>query len=56
MRFQRHAPFIRPLINEILEPSDPLARVLKHLDVKYVARRILEALAVIHDYDYVHTY
>ncbi|PTU25587.1 hypothetical protein P175DRAFT_0430052 [Aspergillus ochraceoroseus IBT 24754] len=70
-RFQCRTPFIRPLIDEIVEPSDPPAIVLKYLDnhllnasvskrltnqeVKYVARRILEALKVLHENNFVHT-
>lgn len=70
-RFQSRTPFIRPLIDEIVEPSDPPAIVLKHLDdhllnasvskrlthqeIKYVARRILEALKILHEDNFVHT-
>lgn len=70
-RFQPRTPFIRPLIDEIVDPSDPPAIVLKHLDdhllnasasqrltsreIKYVARRILEALRVLHEDGFVHT-
>ena len=70
-RFQPHASLIRPQIDEIVEASDPPAIVLKHLDdnlmnasatqkltkreVKYVAERILEAPAVIHNYNYMLT-
>ncbi|BDD57618.1 hypothetical protein MPDQ_002404 [Monascus purpureus] len=70
-RFQSRTPFIRPFIDEIVEPADPPAIVLKHLDdhllnasvskrltnqeIKYVARRILEALKVLHDNNFVHT-
>lgn len=70
-RFQPLTPSIRPLIDEIIEPADPPAIVLKYLDdhllntsaskrltnqeVKYVARRILEALDVLHENNFVHT-
>lgn len=69
-RFQSRTPFIRPLVDEVVEPSDPPAIVLRHLDenlldasiarkltspeIKYVARRILEALRVLHNDNYVH--
>ena len=70
-RFQGRTPSLRPLLDEIEEPSDPPALVLKHLDddlssaaetqrltrkeIKYVARRVLEALKVLHEDGYVHT-
>lgn len=70
-RFQYRTPFIRPLIDEIIEPPDPPTIVLKHLDdnllnasvsknlttkeIKYVARRVLEALRVLHGDNFVHT-
>lgn len=70
-RFQHRAPHLRPLIDEIEEPADPPAIVLKYLDdhllnasiykplnrkeLKYVSRRILEALKVLHRDGYVHT-
>lgn len=70
-RFQSCTPFIRPLIDEIVEPADPPAIVLKYLDdhllhasvsqkptnqeIKYIARRILEAVRVLHDHNFVHT-
>ncbi|KAB8278740.1 kinase-like domain-containing protein [Aspergillus minisclerotigenes] len=69
--FQSRSPFIRPLIDEIVEPSDPPAIVLKYLDdnllsaslskwltgqeIKYIARRTLEALKVLHGNNFVHT-
>lgn len=59
------------MIDEIKDPSEPPAIVLKHLqddllqasikktlskrELKYVARRILEALKVLHEDKYVHT-
>lgn len=70
-RFQTRAPSLRPLIDEIEEPSDPPALVLRHLDddvlhasavkrftgpeIKYVIRNVLEALQVLHEDGYVHT-
>ncbi|KAK2746779.1 hypothetical protein FQN55_005506 [Onygenales sp. PD_40] len=70
-RFQHKTPFIRPLLDEIEEPSSPSAIVLKHLDddllhasnthrltrleVKYVAKKVLEALSVLHEEGFVHT-
>ncbi|OXV07872.1 hypothetical protein Egran_04364 [Elaphomyces granulatus] len=70
-RFQHRTPHLRPLIGEIVEPSNPTAIVLKHLDdhllnasikqtanrkeLKYVSKCVLEALKVLHEDDYVHT-
>lgn len=70
-QFHGRSPFIRPLLDEIIEPQDPPAIVLKHLDdnllnasatkdlskeeIKYVARRVLEALDVLHKDGFVHT-
>ncbi|EPE32179.1 Protein kinase-like (PK-like) [Glarea lozoyensis ATCC 20868] len=70
-RFQSRSSVIRPLIDEIEDPSDPPALVLKHLDddlfnaaaakrlttseIKLVAKRVLEGLNVIHEDGYVHT-
>ncbi|PYI29075.1 putative serine/threonine protein kinase [Aspergillus indologenus CBS 114.80] len=70
-RFQQYTPFLRPLVDQIVEPSDPPAIVLKYLDdnllnasassrltkgeVRYVARGILEALDVLHRHNFVHT-
>jgi serine/threonine protein kinase len=70
-RFQNQTPYLRPLIDEIEEPSDPPTIVLKHLEdhllnasikktlnrkeLKYVSRRILEALKVLHEDGYVHS-
>ncbi|ODH25639.1 hypothetical protein ACO22_05181 [Paracoccidioides brasiliensis] len=66
-RFQDRTSFIRPLLDEIIEPSDIPAIVLQRLDdhllnasssrklttheVKYIAKRILKALKVLHDDD-----
>ena len=70
-RFQSHTSSLRPLIDEIEDPSDPPALVLKHLDdvllnasaaqwltrleIKRVAKRTLEALKVLQGDGYVHT-
>ncbi|RMZ83053.1 hypothetical protein DV738_g1432, partial [Chaetothyriales sp. CBS 135597] len=70
-RFQDRTPHLRPLLDEIEEPAEPPAIVLKHLDddltrasrkkpltrqeIKYVARGVLEALKVFHEDGYVHT-
>ncbi|KAF8865644.1 serine/threonine protein kinase [Acephala macrosclerotiorum] len=70
-RFQDRTLYLRPLIDEIEEPSDPPTIVLKHLEdhllnasikktlnrkeLKYVSKRILEALKVLHENGYVHT-
>lgn len=70
-RFQNRTPYIRPLIDEIEESSAPPTIVLKHLgdhllsasaqralnqrEIRYVSKRVLEALAVLHDEGYVHT-
>jgi hypothetical protein len=64
-RFKDRTPYLRPLIDEIEEPSDPSTIVLKYLEdhllkasikntlnrkeLKYVSRRILEALKVLLD-------
>jgi hypothetical protein len=70
-RFQRQTPHLRPLIDEILEPPTPTTIVLRHLEatlldasigkklnrkeLKYVSKRVLEALLVLHADGYVHT-
>lgn len=70
-RFHGRSPFMRPLVDEIIEPQDPPAIVLKYLDdhilnasatkhlskeeIRYVARRVLQALCVLHREDFVHT-
>ena len=69
-RFQDRTPFLRPLVDEMEDPSCPHAIVLRHLEdnllrasinrtlnrkeLKYVSRRILEALKVLHEDGYVH--
>ena len=70
-RFQHRTPYLRPLIDEIEGESLPSTIALKFLDddllrasvkkalnrkeIKYVSKRILEALKVLHDDNYVHT-
>ncbi|RYC55664.1 hypothetical protein CHU98_g10549 [Xylaria longipes] len=70
-RFQSRSPYLRPLIDEIQDPAEPTTIVLKHLEtdlleatvqqplnkkeIKYVSRRVLEALSVLHEDGYVHT-
>lgn len=71
LRFQNRSPFIRPLLDEIETANSPHSLVLRYLDddilrasdtkrftrleVKYVARRVLKALAVLHEEEFVHT-
>ncbi|KAI0909699.1 STE/STE20 protein kinase [Ustulina deusta] len=70
-RFQPRSPYLRPLIDEIQDPAEPTTIVLRHLEsdlleasvqqplnrteIKYVLKRILEALSVMHEDGYVHT-
>lgn len=70
-KFQSRSRYLRPLIDEIVQPPEPPTIVLKYLqddllqasikkslskkEIRYVARRMLEALKVLHDADYVHT-
>ncbi|KAF4627689.1 hypothetical protein G7Y89_g10467 [Cudoniella acicularis] len=70
-RFQDQTPYLRPLIDEIEDPAEPPTIVLKYLEdnlleasikktlnrkeLKYVSRRILGALKVLHKDGYVHT-
>lgn len=62
--------YIRPLLDEIVDPAEPTTVVLGHLqstllqasirqklnrtELKYVCRGVLEALAVTHNEGYVH--
>ncbi|KAE8333923.1 serine/threonine protein kinase [Aspergillus sergii] len=71
LRFQNRAPYFRRLLDEIEDPAGPPALILRHLDndllqesnrrkftrieVKFVAKRVLNALAVLHGDGYVHT-
>ena len=70
-RFQDRTSAIRPLIDEIEDPKDPQIICLAYLDhdlrtvarhhlltrpeIKHVARRVLEALKVLHQENFVHT-
>ncbi|KAK4041789.1 kinase-like protein [Parachaetomium inaequale] len=70
-RYQSETPFLRPLVDDIIEPADPPSTVLRHLDsdvltesnkkrlsrpeIKQVARCVLEALCVLHRDGKVHT-
>lgn len=70
-RFQHRTPFIRPLIDVIQDPATPTTIALRYLEsdlldssikrtlsrkeINFVSRRILEALKVLHDENYVHT-
>jgi serine/threonine protein kinase len=70
-RLQDRTPTLRPLIDEIEEPSNPTTIVLKYLEsdvlvetvkrtlnrkeIKHVCRNVLDALRVLHDESLVHT-
>ncbi|KAF2663521.1 serine/threonine protein kinase [Microthyrium microscopicum] len=70
-RFQEQTPCIRPILDEVVNTSIPTTIILKHLDttlldasikrnlnrkeLKYVSRRVLEAIQVLHADGYVHT-
>lgn len=70
-KFQSKTPHLRPLVDDIIEPQNPPTIVLKHLEddlqtasaakklngkeIKYVSRRVLQALSVLHEEGYVHT-
>ena len=70
-RFQDRTPYLRPSIDEVEEPSEPITIVLRYLDdnlqnasnkrtlsrkeLKYVSKRILEALSTLHEDGFVHT-
>ena len=65
-RFNGRSPYLRPLLDEIVEPAEPMTVVLRHLKVvsgdktlnreelKHVSRRVLEALQVMHGDGFVH--
>lgn len=71
LRFQDRTPLLRSLIDEIQQQDPAPVIVLRYLDddmlhasnaqrltrleVKYVARRVLEALAFLHGEGFVHT-
>lgn len=68
--FTPRSKYIRPLLDEIVDPEEPTTIVLRHLqstllqasirqklnrtELKYVCRGVLEALAVMHKEGYVH--
>ncbi|KKZ64790.1 hypothetical protein EMCG_09310 [[Emmonsia] crescens] len=68
--FQIQSPFFHSLLDEIINPADPPAIVLKHLDnhllnasasrelaiieIKYIAKSILEGLKLLHSEGFVH--
>jgi len=70
-RLQSRSPYIRPLVDEVIDPPEPSIIMLRHLDdhllkasirqklnrteVKYVSKRILEALNILHEDGFVHT-
>ena len=70
-RLQDRTPFLRPLVDEIEEPSTPTTIALKYLEsdllletvkktlnrkeLKHVCWNILNALRVLHDENLVHT-
>lgn len=70
-KFQGRTPYLRPLIDEIEELAEPTTIVLKYLDdnlqnasnkktlnrkeIKYISKRILEALNTLHEDGFVHT-
>jgi len=70
-RFQHRTPYLRPLIDEIDEPTLPVTIALKHLqgdlleasiartlnrqELKHVSRCVLEALKTLHEDGSVHT-
>lgn len=70
-RFQTRSRYIRQMIDEIEEPSEQITIVLEHLEdhllqasikrtlnrkeIKFVSRRVLEALNVLHQDGFVHT-
>ncbi|EFQ36556.1 serine/threonine protein kinase [Colletotrichum graminicola] len=70
-RYQSKTPFLRPIIDKVIEPTDPPSIILRHLDsellteskkkrltrpeIKQVARCILEALLILHKDGMVHT-
>jgi hypothetical protein len=71
LKFQHKTPFLRPLLDEIQDPASPPAIILKYIDddilhtsnrkrlaraeVKYVGRRVLEALSALHHEGFVNT-
>ena len=70
-RFQSRTPSLRALVDEIEDPDEPVAIILKYLDddvtrasrkqrltrqeIKHIAKNVLEALQVLYEDGYVHT-
>lgn len=70
-KFQPRTPYLRPLVDEIIAPRGPRGIVLKHLEddlqtasaarklngreIRYISKRVLNALKVLHESGYVHT-
>lgn len=70
-RFQHRTRYLRPLVDEIDDPSAPVTIALRYLEgdllresirkplnreeIKHVSRHILEALKTLHDDGFVHT-
>lgn len=68
--FAPRSKYIRPLLDEIVDPAKPTTIVLSHLqstllqasvqqklnrtELKYICRGVLEALVVMHNEGYVH--
>jgi hypothetical protein len=71
LRLQSQTPLLRPLLDEIEDPPNPPALVLKYLEddllhasntgrltrpeVKYITERVLEALEVLRGNGFIHT-
>jgi serine/threonine protein kinase len=71
LRLFGNSPLLRTLVDEIEEPAQPTTIVLEYLDadldqcskektlnryeLKYVSKKILQALDALHDRGYVHT-
>lgn len=69
-RFQQRTPYLRPLIDEINEPSVPITIILERLqgdllegsatktlnrrELKYVSRCVFEAINILHEDGFVH--
>lgn len=72
LQFQERSRYIRPMIDEAVEPEGPTTIALKWLEsdlwaasnqktlnrkeLNFVCRGVLEALKVLHEDGYVHTY
>lgn len=70
-QFRGKVPYLRPIIDEIRDPTESLAIALRYLDndlynaskqkmlnrkeLKYVSKRILESLKALHQEGFVHT-